>query len=122
MIVILLAGLTAIPRELEDAARIDGAGRRQVLRHIVLPLLSPIIFFLTITSTVHAMQTFNSFFALTGGARRLDTQNVMLLIYAQVYENQRFGYGAAIAVMVSAGIIALTLIQWRLGSRKVHTE
>ncbi|MFA6244670.1 MAG: sugar ABC transporter permease, partial [Candidatus Hydrogenedentales bacterium] len=84
MIVIFLAGLTAIPRELEEAAIIDGAGRWQVIRTVILPLLSPTVFFLSVVSAIKAFQSFNSFYALTNTARSEDTQNLVIYIYAQL--------------------------------------
>ncbi len=122
LIVVILAGLTAIPRELEEAARIDGAGTRQVLRHVILPLLTPTLFFLIVVSTIRAFQAFNSFYALTqGGARTLGTaENLILHLYANFYEYGYWGYGAAVAVLMSLAIIALTLVQWRFVGRRVH--
>ncbi|MBX7255429.1 MAG: sugar ABC transporter permease [Candidatus Hydrogenedentes bacterium] len=120
MIVIFLAGLTAIPRELEEAAIIDGASRWQVTRSIIFPLLSPTFFFLSVVGAIKAFQSFNSFYALTNTARSEDTQNLVVYIFAQLYEMNNYGYGAAIAVLMCIGIVALTLIQWRLIGRRVH--
>ncbi len=124
MIVIFLAGLTAIPRELEEAARIDGAGAYRVIRNVILPLLSPTVFFLAVVSVIKAFQAFNSIYALTGnGHGPVDTtQNVTVYIYAQFYEYQRWGYGAAVATLLCLAIVTLTLIQWRLAGRRVHYE
>ncbi len=122
MIVIFLAGLTAIPRELEEAAIIDGASRRQVVRRVTLPLLSPTIFFLLVVSAIKAFQSFNSFYVLMNTARRRDTQNLIILIYSQMYENQEYGYGATIAVLMCLGIVMLTMVQWRTVGRRVHYE
>ena len=121
-IVIFLAGMTAIPRELEEAAIVDGAGPWQILYRVTLPLLSPTVFFLVIVSAIKAFQAFNSFYALTNTARSTDTQNLVIYIYAQLYENQRYGYGATIAVCLCVAIILLTLAQWRYLGRRVHYE
>lgn len=121
-IVIVLAGLSTIPRQFEEAARIDGAGRWQVFCRITLPILSPTLFFLVIVSGVRAFQAFNSFYALTGGAPRRDTQNLVLYIYAQLYEGQRYGYGATLALLLFAGIVVLTVAQWRYLGRQVYYE
>ncbi|MCC6699372.1 MAG: sugar ABC transporter permease [Candidatus Hydrogenedentes bacterium] len=121
-IVIFLAGLTAIPRELMEAAVLDGAGPLQVLRRVVLPLLSPTIFFLAVVSGIRAFQSFNSFYALTNTSRGADTQNLVIYIFAQLYESQRYGYGAAVATLLCAAIVALTIIQWRYVGRRVHYE
>ena len=124
MTVIFLAGLTAIPRELEEAARIDGANPLQVIRRVVLPLLSPTIFFLAIVSVIKSFQAFNSFYALTGNGRGpVDTtQNLTVYIYSSFYENQRWGYGAAVATLLCIAIVLLTVVQWRFIGRKVHYE
>lgn len=124
MVVVFLAGLSSIPRELEEAARIDGAGTWQVMRRVVIPLLSPTIFFLAIVSGIKSFQAFNSFYALTGNGRGpVDTtQNMTVYIYSSFYESQRWGYGAALAVLLCAAIVTLTLIQWRYVGRRVHYE
>lgn len=124
MIVVFLAGLTAIPRELEEAARIDGANAWQVIRNVILPLLSPAIFFLAIVSVIKAFQAFNSIYALTGNGRGPvdSTQNVTVYIYSNFYEYQRWGYGAAVATLLCFMIVVLTLIQWRWVGRRVHYE
>lgn len=121
-IVIFLAGLTAIPRELEEAAIVDGARPWHVLTQVVLPLLSPTVFFLTIVSAIKSFQAFNSFYALTNTARSADTQNLVIYIYAQLYENQNYGYGATVAVCLCAAIVVLTLVQWRYLGRWVYYE
>jgi multiple sugar transport system permease protein len=124
MIVIFLAGLTAIPRELEEAATIDGANGAQRILHVTLPLLSPTVFFLAIVSAVRSFQTFDSFYALTGDGRGpLDTtQNMTVYIYSNFYEYGRWGYGSAVAVLLCLAIIIMTVVQWRVGGRRVHYE
>lgn len=120
MIVVFLAGLSAIPRELEEAARIDGAEGWRMLRHVTLPLLSPTIFFLLVVGVIKAFQAFNSFYALTQGGSMADRQNLILYIYAQFYQYGYWGYAAAVAVLLMLAIVALTLVQWRVLERGVH--
>ncbi len=124
MIVIFLAGLSAIPREFEEAARIDGAGALQRIRYVVLPLLSPTLFFLLIVGAIKAFQAFNSFYALTqGGSHALGTtQNLVLHIYANFYEYGYWGYGAAVATLLTMLIVLLTVVQWRFIGRRVHYQ
>lgn len=124
MIVIFLAGFTALPRELEEAARIDGANYWQLMRRVRLPLLSPTIFFLVIVSSIKAFQAFNSFYAMTGdGAGPLNTtQNMTVYIYRNFYVYGKVGYGAAVAALLAVAIVALTVVQWRYVGRKVHYE
>lgn len=123
MVVVFLAGLTAIPRELEEAARIDGAGPIQAIRKITLPLLSPTVFFLGIVGTVRAFQAFNSFYALTqrpDSALFRPTTNMILFIYEKLYREHDLGAGAAVATLFTAGVLLLTIIQWRVVGRRVH--
>lgn len=122
MVVVFLAGLSAIPRELEDAARIDGANALHVARNVTLPMLSPTIFFLTIVGVAGSFQAFSSLYAMTGtGHGPLDTtQNLTVYIYANFFEYGRMGYGAAVATLLAGGIMTLTLVQWRLFGRRVH--
>lgn len=122
MIVVLLAGLTSIPRELEEAAIIDGAGWYMRNRHVVLPLISPTVFFLLLVGVIRAFQAFNSFYALTGDGRGPydTTQNMTVYIFTNLYVYQRLGYGAAVASLLAVAIACLTLVQWRFVGRKVH--
>ncbi|MBI2424774.1 MAG: sugar ABC transporter permease [Candidatus Hydrogenedentes bacterium] len=122
VVVLFLAGFTALPRELEEAARIDGAGTVALIRHVYLPLLAPIIVFLLIVGTAGAFQAFNSFYALTyGGNQTLgSTDNLMLYLYRSFYEYGRWGYGSTVAVILSAFIAALSWIQWRAARNRVY--
>ncbi|HOD95506.1 MAG TPA: sugar ABC transporter permease [Candidatus Hydrogenedentes bacterium] len=119
MIAVFLAGLSVIPRELEEAARMDGAGEWRLMWHVTLPLLSPTIFFLSIVGVIKAFQAFNSFYALTHAGGLPDTQNLILYVYAQFYQYGYWGYGAAVATLLVLVIVALTLLQWRVLGRKV---
>lgn len=123
-VVVFLAGLTTIPRELIDAARIDGASPMQVTRRITLPLLSPTLLFLVIVSTIHALQAFNSFYAMTQGGGRVlgTTENLVIHIYTHFYESGYWGYGSAVAVLLSAAIVFLTVLQWRWASGRMFYE
>lgn len=123
MVVIFLAGLAAVPRELEDAARVDGASTLRSIRHVTLPLLSPTIFFLAVVGVIGAFQAFSSFYALTGGRGPLNTtQNLTVYIYSNLYEFGRLGYGAAVSVLLCVAIAVLTLLQWRIARRRVFYQ
>lgn len=123
-IVLFLTGLTAIPRELEEAALIDGANRRQLVFRVILPLLSPTLFFLAVVSVIRAFQAFNAFYALTGNGRGPvnTTQNMTVYIYTNLYEYHDLGYGATVATLLCAAIVGLTFLQWRFLGRRVHYE
>ena len=121
MIVVFLAGLSSIPREIEDAARIDGADGLRTTWHVTLPLLSPTVFFLTVVGVVRAFQAFNSFYVLTqGGGATQDTRNLILYIYSQFYDYGYWGHAAAASTLLTLAIVALTALQWRLVGRRVH--
>lgn len=123
-VVVLLAGLSSIPRELEEAARLDGAGAWRVSRHVTLPLLSPTLYFLVVVGTIKGFQAFNSFYALTqsGGNTLGTTENMVLYLFANFYEFGRWGYGAAIAALLLLAIIGITMIQSRAARRWVYYE
>jgi ABC-type sugar transport system permease subunit len=121
-VVIFLAGLTSISREVYDAARIDGAGERQVLRRITLPLLSPSIFFVGIIATVGAMRSFSQIYVLTNGGPLDTTRTVPLLIFRTFFErtaSNGIGLGAAMSFIFVLIIIAITLFQFRVLGRRV---
>ena len=123
MIVIMLAALSAIPRELEDAAQIDGANWLQKTKNVVVPLLSPTLFFLAVISLIHAFQAFNSFYALADRGRGPGntTQSMTVYVYS-LFEFGRWGYGSAVATLLALAIIVLTVVQWRVLGRRVHYE
>jgi multiple sugar transport system permease protein len=123
-VVILLAGLASIPRELEESARIDGASAWQVNRHVTLPMLSPTLYFLAVVGTIKGFQAFNSFYALTqsGGNTLGTTENMVLYLFANFYEFGRWGYSAAIAALLLFAIIGLTVVQARVARRWVYYE
>lgn len=122
MIVVLIAALGGVPRELEDAARIDGAGRWRTTWYVTLPMLAPTLFLLAVVGVIGAFQAFNSFYALTGGVPDTATRNLTMYIYAVFYENQQIGYGAAMATLLAFALAGLTLAQWRLLGRRVYYE
>lgn len=89
---------------------------------VILPLLSPTIFFLAIVSVIRSFQVFNALYALTGNGRGPNdtTQNVTIYIYTNFYVYRDLGYGAAVAALLCVAIVALTVVQWRLLGRRVH--
>ena len=100
-VVIFLAGLGNIPKELYEAARIDGANEWQVFRRITLPLLSPTTFFLATVSTIGALQAFNQIYVMTNGGPLDTTRTVVMLIFQTFYQQTRVGYGSAMAFVLT---------------------
>ena len=95
--VIILAGLQAIPAELYEAARIDGAGRWQIFTKVVIPQLRPVLIFTTITSTIGALQLFDENYILTEGGPSDATLTPVLYLYKVGFQQFDFGYASAIA-------------------------
>ncbi len=121
-IVIFLAGLQDIPSELVEAASIDGANRVQQFIKITLPLLSPVIFFVTITGIINSVQSFDLVYNMTKGGPGHSTTLIGYYIWKQAFDYLHMGYGAALANIVFLAILILTLIQWILRKRWVYSE
>lgn len=116
-----LAALQAVPRELYEAAHVDGAGEWRQFRHISVPLLRPIIIFTVVTSTIGGLQTFTepllvSSAPLTCGPVR-QCQTLTLFLYEQGFGQFKFGYAAAVGVALFVMIIAIALINFLLSTR-----
>jgi len=121
-VVIYLAGLGNIPKELYEAARIDGANEWQVFRTITLPLLSPTTFFLLVVGTIGALQAFNQIYVMTGGGPLDTTRTVTMLIFKTFYQQTRVGYGSAMAFLLALFIMGLTVLNFRIAGRRVYYE
>ncbi|HEX2621047.1 MAG TPA: sugar ABC transporter permease, partial [Phototrophicaceae bacterium] len=118
--VIFLAGLGNIPKELYEAAKIDGASGWQSFRFITLPLLSPTTFFLILIATIGTFQAFTQIFLLRrpGALQAVDTINIY--IYQKVSgTTPDYGYGSAMAFVLFAVILILTFFQRRIADRRV---
>jgi multiple sugar transport system permease protein len=120
-IVIFLAGLHAIPDIYYEAARLDGAGRWAMLRHITLPLLNPTIVFLAVTSAISSLQVFSQVQNMsaqgTGGPLN-STLSLVLYVYQKAFGGAyQMGYASAMTVVLFALILTVTLVQLRLLSR-----
>lgn len=111
--VLYLGGMQSIPDELYEAAAIDGATGVQQFWSLTLPLLSPTIFFNLVLSVISTFQTFTSAFVATNGGPLDATLFLVLYIYRQAFEYQHMGYAAALAWILFAVILALTLILFR---------
>ncbi|MBN3922481.1 sugar ABC transporter permease [Nostoc sp. NMS4] len=114
--VIYLAALQDIPQTLYEAAELDGANGWQQFIHITLPLLGPVTFFVVAVGIIGTFQLFDQSYIFSGGTGGPNnaTLTVVLLIYQAVFRNLQMGYAAAIAFLLAAVIIAITLIQQRL--------
>lgn len=110
---LLLAGLQSIDRELYEAAAVDGAGWWWRLRHVTLPLLRPAIAVALVFRTLDAFRVFDLVYVLTGGGPGTATEPIALYTYAALLEHLRFGYGAALSVVVFAVTAVLAMLYLR---------
>ena len=121
--VILLAGLTSIPKDLYEAAEIDGASRWQAFTKITLPLLSPVIFFLALTGLIGTFQAFNHTFVMfeqTGG--RNESLVVASIFVFQELRSGDFGAAASMGVLLFFLILLITAAQFILAGRRLNSD
>lgn len=113
---ILLAGLQAIPAELYEAARIDGANEPQMFWQITLPLLMPTMLVVLVLSLIRAVQVFDLVFAFTGGGPGTATQYLVQFIYDNGFASpsRQYGLAAAASLLMAAVLVVLTVAQLRL--------
>ena len=111
--VIFMAGLTTIPSQLYEAARIDGASSRQVFLRICLPLLQPTMLFVLVTGVIEGMQMFTQVHVLTDGGPGTASLVMVKHLYNHAFEYFRMGRASAIAFILFAWILAVTLLQIR---------
>lgn len=114
--VIYLAALQDIPQKLYEAAELDGANQWQKFIYVTFPLLQPVTFFVVAIGIIGTFQLFDQSYIFSGGTGGPNnaTLTVVLLIYQAVFRNLQMGYAAAIAFLLAAVIITITLIQQRL--------
>ena len=124
-VIILLAALQQVPEELLDAARVDGAGGWRRLWHVVLPIISPALYFLVVVDTIAALQSFTEAYTAFFGAGNTTYSNDAALFYSiylfqQAFEFLHMGYASALAVLLFAIVMVVTAIQVVLSRRLVH--
>jgi multiple sugar transport system permease protein len=118
--IIYLAGLQAIPEEIYDAARVDGAGPIRTLFSITIPLLGPATFFLLITSIIGAFQQFGLPYLLTSGGPGGRTTTIAYYLYTSAFKNFEMGYAAAMSYVLFAMIFVFTLLHMRFTYRDIQ--
>ncbi|HEX7496206.1 MAG TPA: sugar ABC transporter permease [Candidatus Limnocylindrales bacterium] len=111
--ILLLAGLQGIPREIEEAALIDGAGRWQAFRHITLPLLGPTLRVSVFLSMIGALQLFDMIWVMTRGGPLGASNTMAIAMFKAGFQNQQMGYGSALAVILFLFALVLALAYQR---------
>jgi multiple sugar transport system permease protein len=132
-----VAALQGVPTSLLEAATIDGANRWQRFRHVTVPMISPTVFFLTVTSLIGAFQLFDPVVAMTGasagsagpaaaGGPSNSTRTIVLYMYNQMFNYDErisgLGYAAALSWMLALLIFIVTAVQFAVSGRWVHAE
>ncbi len=120
--IFFLAALQGVPEDLEEAALVDGANARQVFRHITLPLITPVIFLVTIRSVVVALKSFSLIFLMTNGGPGLSTTVLAYYIYSVGFRAFEQGYASALAVILFLVVLAMTIVQFIVRKRWVYYE
>ncbi len=111
--VIYLAGLQGIPDELLEAAEIDGASRPQRFRHVTLPLLMPATTIVLSLTLISSLKLFDQVFVMTGGGPGYATETLSMVMYKEAFVSGRYGYSAAIALVLTMLVFAFALFQLR---------
>jgi multiple sugar transport system permease protein len=120
--VLFLAGLQGIPTHLYEAAEIDGATHWHKFRSITLPLLTPTTFFIVIISIIGSFQIFEQAYIMTRGGPARATVTTVYYIYENGFQWYKMGYASAVAWVLFALILVVTLVQWRYQDRWVFYE
>jgi len=106
------AALDAVPEQILDAARLDGAGNWHLFRRVTLPMISPSIFFATTMTLITSFQVFTQPFLLTGGGPGVDTETLMMFVYNEAFSVYEFGLASAGAWVLFVLILGVTAAQF----------
>jgi multiple sugar transport system permease protein len=119
---VMLAGLQRVPKELYEAAEIDGANWWQKMRFVTLPLVSSVIFFIIIININGSFQTFTQAFLLTNGGPNYSTYFYFLHVYNEAWRSFRMGYASALAWVLFLIVVTITVINFVVSKYWVHTD
>ncbi|MBX3029767.1 MAG: sugar ABC transporter permease [Chloroflexi bacterium] len=122
-VIVILAGLQTVPRDLYDAAAVDGAGPVQSWRHITLPGLRPILIFLIVTGIIDAMARFSDLWMLggPGGAPARSLQSIVMFMYQTAFESGNLNLASAVAVIFFMIVLLITAVNYGLFIRRETT-
>ena len=120
-LLVLSAGLGAMPDDVLEAARLDGAAGLRLQRSIIMPLITPQLFFLLVTGTIHSLQSFGQIHILTRGGPDDRTTTLVYSIYDQAFanNNSNFGFASAQAIVLLVIVLIITAIQFGVLERRV---
>lgn len=118
--VIYLAALEGIPKDMYDFTRLEGASRVQTLRHVTWPLLWPQTFALVLLTTIGTMRLFDMVWIMTGGGPSHATETVSTYVYTTAFESLDIGYAQAMAMILLVVIVLMTVVEYRLLNRRAE--
>ena len=111
--ILYLTAMQSLPSSVYEAAQLDGAGTWQQIRHITVPLLSPMTFFVVVQALINSFQAFDLVYVFTEGGPRGGTDVLGMFMYRQAFRLGDFGYGTAIAFVSLILVLGVTLVQWK---------
>jgi multiple sugar transport system permease protein len=120
--ILFLAALQGVPKELYEAARVDGASGFKQFRRITLPMISPTILLTSIITIVGSLQVFAQIAVLTQGGPGMTTTVLVYYLYQQAFQFHFFGYGSTLSILLFVIVAVLTFVQWQLRKRIVFYE
>ena len=120
--IIFLAALQGVPKEVYESAKVDGANAFQSWRHITVPLISPAIFFNLLLGIIGSFHVFTSAFVATGGGPAYATYFYVLHLYIQAFQSFDMGYASALAWILFIIILGFTIFQLKMADRWVYYE
>src|SRR5690242_4024266 len=120
-LLVISAGLGALPEDVIEAARLDGASGFRLQRSIVMPLITPQLFFLVVVGTIHSLQSFGQIKILTRGGPEDRTTTLVYSIYEQAFadNNSNYGYASAQAMVLLLIVLIITALQFGVLERRV---
>ncbi|MBJ7576278.1 sugar ABC transporter permease [Devosia sp. MC532] len=120
--ILFLAALQGVPKELYEAARVDGAGKFKQFRRITLPMISPTMLLTSIITIVGSLQVFAQIAILTKGGPGVSTTVLVYYLYQQAFQFNFFGYGSTLSILLFVIVAVLTVVQWQMRKRIVFYE
>ncbi|MBM3189378.1 MAG: sugar ABC transporter permease [Chloroflexi bacterium] len=118
-LILFVGGLGNIPKEMLDAADVDGATGIRRLWYITLPLLSPTLLFAAVVGVISGLQLFDQPYVMTRGGPGDASRTVVMTVYEAAFKNMELGYGAAIVTVLFGLIFSATMLQMHLSKRWV---
>ena len=112
-LVLLIVGLSNLPSEPIEAARLDGAKGLQLYRYVVLPLLKPTLVIVLLMAIINSFKTFDGIWLMTGGGPYRTSETLAVTMYKETFINNSYGYGSAVATVLSVIVLIISITYLR---------